>query len=273
MHGAKVISVLLTVSSNLYTCCVYKEWAKLEVWTEWQVTSCILSVLLLSASSDHLDLLSFAVQYAPRIQLITLLHQLHFSFTQSNIYSDQYNKCFIKKGEISWEWMFGLFRLFGKMTKFLPTTNDSETITQKKKMWPTSAIVFGPHLTLPDLMAAQGNTRQLQLSHRSTKYWVTSGTLSTCYKPRQARLMTFMEHLVCRKQLCVPNPNVSALWEDWLLVPFFLWSVVVCVNQESGPFPPTCCRMWVNRLGFSLSRGSETILSLLENKCIKNYAC
>lgn len=81
--------------------------------------------------------LSFAVQYAPRIQLITLLHQLHFSFTQSNIYSDQYNKYFIKKGEISWEWMFGLFRLFGKMTKFLPT-NDSETITQKKKS--------GPHL-------------------------------------------------------------------------------------------------------------------------------
>lgn len=48
-----------------------------------------------------------------------------------------------------------------------------------------------------------GTIRQLQMSHRSTKYRVTSGRLSTCYKPRQARLMTFMEHLVCRKQLCV----------------------------------------------------------------------
>lgn len=58
------------------------------------------------------------------------------------------------------------------------------------------------------------------------------------------------------------DPNVSALWEDLLLLPFFLWCVVVCVNQESGPFPPTRCRMWVNTLGFSLSRGSETILIL-----------
>lgn len=104
-----------------------------------------------------------------------------------------------------------------------------------------------------------GTIRQLQMSHRSTKYRVTSGRLSTCYKPRQARLMTFMEHLVCRKQLCV---LCLIQMEDLLLLPFFLWCIVVCVNQESGPFPPTRCRMWVNTLGFSLSRGSETILIL-----------
>lgn len=166
------------------------------------MTSCILSVLLLSASSDkgtidHLDLLSFAVQYAPRIQLITHLHQLHFTFTQSNMYSDQYNKYFIKMAEISYEWMLGLFRLFGKISKYLPK-NDSETITQKK---------CGQHLQscLGHIWHCLTSWHHKAASNEPQVDQIpsTSGRLSTCYKPRQARLMTFMEHLVCRKQLCL----------------------------------------------------------------------
>lgn len=130
--------------------------------------------------------------------------------------------------------MLGLFRLFGKMSKYLPK-NDSETITQKK---------CGQHLQscLGHIWHCLTSWHHKAASNEPQVDQIpsTSGRLSTCYKLRRARLMTFMQHLVCRKQLCVLCLIQMCLLcgKTCCYFLFFLWCVVVCVNQESGPFPP-----------------------------------